>query len=198
MELRVRCDGFIMRAVKLHPPKLLSRPPHRPFLPFSPLTWTVCCHFIQPGLRAHSYLHIPSLLSALFFNGGQRLRAGLASCGGDREKVGQESVTISTGRGITLSVFETFTFGSRWPAGRWGEGVRLNKMADWCRLVTAVAWEAAVGNPLTETHPLMRAESQPLDPFPGALFHDEAGRGVGGFLFLESRRLLVSKRHNKR
>lgn len=36
MELRVRCEGFIMRAVKLHPPKLFKQATSSPISPIFP------------------------------------------------------------------------------------------------------------------------------------------------------------------
>lgn len=54
------------------------------------------CRFIQTGLRVHSYLLISFLLfHSLFYNGVQRLHAGVAGYGDDREKGGQACAMIS-------------------------------------------------------------------------------------------------------
>lgn len=132
---------------------------------------------------------IPSLLCALFFNGGQRLHAGLASRGVDREKVGQACVTISTGHGITLSVFETFTFGSRWPAGE-GGGVGGGVTGTWWLIGVGSSVRVHLESPekwrwATRWQKLTHWWGQrvsPLNPF----LEPEAWRRVGWFLFLES------------
>lgn len=194
------CDGlatcmtFMIRALKLYPP-MLTRLPHCLFFPFdlnSLLPFHSAC---SQGPFIPSY-SLPPFHSP-FCNGGQRSRVGLASCCGDKEKVGQASVMIS--RQAVGSVFLclwNLHFGLQVTHG--GHG---NKMGDWCRLVTAgsfgVAREAAVGYPLTEAHPLMRAGSQPLDPLSRSPFFTMKQVRGGWVLFLESGRLLVVKRHNK-
>lgn len=98
VELRVRHDGlatcmtFMITALKLHP-LMLTRLPHCPFFPFDLNSLLPFHSAWSQGPFIPSYSLPPFHTS--FYNGGQRLRAGLASWCGDKEKVGQASVMIS-------------------------------------------------------------------------------------------------------